>query len=127
MQLVVIDFNYIFVLTLHCSLALGLLNEWVNVLYIEIWLLWFLLHVLVCSVYAIFVDLILKQDLLRRHLLYHFVGIALWYYQHVLALTHQNVENYELGCKRDLLVLTTTSSFTIFLMAAGASVFTLVA
>lgn len=117
----VVDVHYVFTIILHVSATLGLLNEWINLLYVELWSLYFLTHLLLFSVYAIYVDLVLKRDVLREHLLYHVAILCLWFYQHVYALNSENVQNFEVGCKRDLLVVTTTTSFTILLMACGGA------
>lgn len=120
-MVLLVDVHFVFTIFLHVSAALGLLNEWINLLNVELWSLYFLTHLLVFSVYAIYVDLVLKRDVLREHLLYHVATLCLWFYQHVFALNSENVMNFEVGCKRDLLVVTTTTTFTVLLMTFGGA------
>lgn len=120
-MVLLVDVHFVFTIFLHVSAALGLLNEWINLLNVELWSLYFLTHLLIFSVYAIYVDLVLKRDVLREHLLYHVATLSLWFYQHVFALNSENVMNFEVGCKRDLLVVTTTTTFTVLLMTFGGA------
>ena len=110
------------VVFLHISLSLGLINEWINLIGVEIWIVWFLVHAIVYSLYILYTEFFSEISLfLKKNLLYHSFFLVLWYYQRVYVLTNQSVQNYEVGCKRDLLILTTTTTFTILLLAFGAT------
>ncbi len=109
--------HVIFTILLYINLLLGLIHEWVPFLSTHIWILWFLSHVIFYSIYCILIDLIFTvQRIVKEHLLYQSLLIILWYYQRVYALNYQNVQNYEIGCKRDLLIVTSTVSFTLLLL-----------
>lgn len=120
--IVMYEFHLALVVFLHISLCLGLTNEWIQLLGIEVWIIWFLVHAIVYSLYILYTEFFSEITLfLRKNLLYHSFFLVLWYYQHVYVLTNQSVQNYEVGCKRDLLILTTTTTFTILLLAFGAT------
>ena len=110
--------HVIFTLLLHVNVFLGLLHEWVPFLSTHIWILWFLSHVVLYSIYVVLTDIgtIVVQPVVNQHLVYQSFFIALWYYQRIYALNFQSVENYEVGCKRDLLVVTSTVAFTVLLV-----------
>ena len=110
--------HVIFAILLYINLLLGLIHEWVPFLTTHVWILWFLSHVIFYSIYSILIDLIFNvQRIVKQHLLYQSLLIILWYYQRIYALNYQNVQNYELGCKRDLLVVTSTVTFTLLLLS----------
>jgi len=110
--------HVVFTILLYINLLLGLIHEWVPFLSTHIWILWFLSHVILYSIYCILLDFIFNvQRIVKQHLLYQSFLLVLWYYQRVYALNYQNVQNYEVGCKRDLLVVTSTVSFTIVLLS----------
>lgn len=110
--------HVIFAILLYINLLLGLIHEWMPFISTHIWILWFLSHVIFYSVYCILIDFIFNvQRVVKQHLLYQSLLIILWYYQRIYSLTYQNVQNYELGCKRDLLIVTSTVSFTILLLS----------
>ena len=109
--------HVIFTILLYINLLLGLIHEWVPFLTTHVWILWFLSHVIFYSIYSILIDLIFNvQRIVKQHLLYQSLLIILWYYQRIYALNYQNVQNYEIGCKRDLLIVTSTVSFTLLLL-----------
>ena len=110
--------HVIFAILLYINLLLGLIHEWVPFLTTHVWILWFLSHVIFYSIYSILIDLIFNvQRIVKQHLLYQSLLIILWYYQRIYALNYQNVQNYELGCKRDLLIVTSTVTFTLLLLS----------
>ena len=110
--------HVIFAILLYINLILGLIHEWVPFLSTHIWILWFLSHVIFYSIYCILLDFIFNvQRLVKQHLLYQSLLIILWYYQRIYMLNYQNVQNYELGCKRDLLIVTSTVTFTLLLLS----------
>ena len=110
--------HVIFTILLYINLLLGLIHEWVPFLSTHVWILWFLSHVIFYSIYCILIDFIFNvQRIVKQHLLYQSLLIILWYYQRIYALNYQNVQNYELGCKRDLLIVTSTVTFTLLLLS----------
>lgn len=110
--------HVVFAILLYINLLLGLIHEWVPFLSTHIWILWFLSHVIFYSIYCILLDFIFNvQRIVKQHLLYQSLLIILWYYQRIYMLNYQNVQNYELGCKRDLLVVTSTVTFTLLLLS----------
>ena len=112
------ELHWTLVISLHVSVFLGLAQEWSSFLNVETWIIWFLGHTLVYSLYVIYIEFFKKTtDMIEKNILYHSFFIVLWYYQRVYVLTNQSVQNFEIGCKRDLLVLTTTVTFTIILLA----------
>ncbi len=112
------ELHWTLVISLHVSVFLGLAHEWGSFLNVETWIIWFLGHTLVYSLYVIYIEFFKKTtDMIEKNILYHSFFIVLWYYQRIYVLTNQSVQNFEIGCKRDLLVLTTTVTFTIILLA----------
>ena len=110
--------HVVFAILLYINLILGLIHEWVPFLSTHIWILWFLSHVIFYSIYCILLDFIFNvQRIVKQHLLYQSLLIILWYYQRIYMLNYQNVQNYELGCKRDLLIVTSTVTFTLLLLS----------
>lgn len=110
--------HVIFAILLYINLLLGLIHEWLPFLSTHIWILWFLSHVIFYSIYCILLDFIFNvQRIVKQHLLYQSLLIILWYYQRIYMLNYQNVQNYELGCKRDLLIVTSTVTFTLLLLS----------
>jgi len=121
MEKLKIDFYFVLTALLHIDLLLGLIHEW-NVLFgVEIWVIWFLCHSAIYTMIVIYVELFtITTMFVRKNLLYHSFFLVLWYYQRMYSYNNQSLQSYEIGCKRDFLVLTTTTSFTVILLAFSA-------
>jgi len=116
-----IDFYVVAVALLHLNLLIGLIHEWNVIFGVEIWVIWFLCHSTIYTMIVLYVELFSTTSLfVRKNLLYHSFFLVLWYYQRMFGYNNQSVESYEEGCKRDFLVLTTTTSFTIILLSFSA-------
>ena len=63
--------HVVFVLFLHISVLLGLINEWLNLLDAHIWLLWFLSHSILYSIYVVLMSLQLVCSHASQHLVIH--------------------------------------------------------
>lgn len=115
------DVHVVFTLLLHVSVFLGLLNEWLNLLSTHFWILWFLVHIVLYTIYVVLVEFSIQvQPIVKNHLVVHSFFVALWYLQRVFAMNFLSVENYEEGCKRDLLMTTSSVTFTILLLSMSA-------
>ena len=113
--------HVVFVLLLHTSVLLGLINEWLDLFDAHIWLLWFLSHSILYSVYVVLTEFTIKvQPRITQHLVVHPFFMALWYLQRIHVFNYLSVENYELNCKQDLLMATSSISFTILLLSLSA-------
>lgn len=121
MEKIKIDIYFVITALLHIDLLLGLIHEW-NILFgVEIWVIWFLCHAVIYTMCVIYVELIKTTNtFVRKNLLYHSFFLVLWYYQRMYSYDNQSLQNYEIGCKRDFLVLTTTTSFTVMLLTFSA-------
>jgi len=91
------------------SIVLGLVEEWSNIFSLQVWLIWFMVHLVSWSLFIIAVDkeLIKMGNDSVKTLFYIGVATVLWFIQHVYGLTNLTSNNFEEGCKRDLLVTTT--------------------
>lgn len=117
-----INFHSVFVIILHLSVVLGLIHEWGFFLGIEIWTLWFIIHLIVWSIYVIYIETLIEvNETIKTHMLYHSLFISLWFYQRIYVLNYQSLQNYEVGCKRDLLVVTSSTTLTILLVSFSAA------
>lgn len=111
-----------FIVLLHISVAFGIISNWEVFLSLEVWIIWFLCHALLFSMYVIYIEFFSTlSEILKKNLLYHALFLVLCYYQRIYVLTNQSAQNYEIGCKRDLLVLTSTVTFTVILLSFSAS------
>ena len=107
---------------LYTSCLIGLLHEWIDILHLQVWILWFLMHTLLLSVFIIYQDLnwfiVSTKD--RKHLLYNIVLATLWYYQRVFSILYYPSGNYEPACKRDFLIIHSSLALSLVVVAAGA-------
>ena len=67
-----INFHSVFVIILHLSVVLGLIHEWGFFLGIEIWTLWFIIHLIIWSIYVIYIETLIEvNETIKTHMLYH--------------------------------------------------------
>ena len=107
---------------LYTSCLLGLLHEWIDILHLQVWILWFLLHVFMLSLFIIYQDLQLFQVTSkdRKHLLYNIIIATLWYYQRIYSILYYPSGNYEPSCKRDFLIIHSSLALSLVVVALGA-------
>lgn len=107
---------------LYTSCIIGLLHEWIDILNLQIWILWFLLHVFMLSLFIIYQDLelfkVTSKD--RKHLLYNIIFATLWYYQRIYSILYYPSGNYEPYCKRDFLIIHSSLSLSLVVVAIAA-------
>ena len=113
--------HILFILLLHISVTFGIVSNWELFLSLEVWIIWFLCHALLFSLYVIYIDFFSDlSEILKKNLLYHALFVVLCYYQRIYILINQPDQNFEVGCKRDLLVITSTVTFTVVLLSFSA-------
>lgn len=107
---------------LYTSCFLGLLHEWVDILHLQVWILWFLLHVFILSLFIIYQDVQLFQVTSkdRKHLLYNVIFATLWYYQRIYSVLYYPSGNFESSCKRDFLIIHSSLVLSLLVVAIGA-------
>ena len=108
---------------LYGSVFFGILHEFLDVLNLQVWVVWFLLHLALLSVFIVYEDLsfirVTASD--RKHIFYNSLLLVLWYYQKVYALIYYPSGNFDPSCKRDLLILNFSLVWTLIVVAAGAA------
>ncbi len=107
---------------LYTSCIIGLLHEWIDILHLQVWILWFLLHVFMLSLFIIYQDLelfeVTSKD--RKHLLYNIMFATLWYYQRIYSILYYPTDNYKPTCKRDFLIIHSSLALSLVVVALGA-------
>lgn len=107
---------------LYTSCIIGLLHEWIDILNLQVWILWFLLHVFMLSLFIIYQDLelfkVTSKD--RKHLLYNIIFATLWYYQRIYSILYYPTANYEPTCKRDFLIIHSSLALSLVVVALAA-------
>ena len=119
----VFTFKDIVLPILYGSVFFGILHEFLDILNLQVWVVWFLLHLALLSVFIIYNDLSFIQVTAsdRKHIFYNILLLVLWYYQKVYALIYYPSGNFDPNCKRDLLVLNFSLVWTLIVVAAGAA------
>ena len=119
---VLVRYEDIVLPTLYTSCIIGLLHEWIDILHLQVWILWFLLHVFMLSLFIIYQDLelfeVTSKD--RKHLLYNILFATLWYYQRIYSILYYPTVNYEPTCKRDFLIIHSSLALSLVVVFAGA-------
>ena len=109
---------------LYTSCLLGLLHEWLDILNLQIWILWFLLHIACLAIFIIYEDLnwlrMSSED--RKHLMYINLLSVLWYYQKVYTILYYPTGSYVSSCNRDLLILHFSFALTVVVVVVGAAI-----
>jgi hypothetical protein len=119
----VFNFTDLFLPILYSSCFLGLIHEWLDILNLQVWIIWFLLHLAILSLFIVYQDMewlkITSED--KKHLLYISLLTVLWYYQKIYAVLYYPAGNYEPSCKRDFLIIHFSLALTLVVVVAGAA------
>lgn len=117
-------FSELLLPVLYTSCLFGILHEFIDILNLQIWVLWFLLHLATLSIFIVYqnqtwFDL---DEGSKKHLLYISIITVLWYFQKVYAILYYPTGNFVNTCNRELLILHFSLALTLVVVALGVAI-----
>jgi hypothetical protein len=117
-------FSELLLPVLYTSCLFGILHEFIDILNLQVWVLWFLLHLATLSIFIIYqnqtwFDL---DEGSKKHLLYISIITVLWYFQKVYAILYYPTGNFVSTCNRELLILHFSLALTLVVVALGVAI-----
>ena len=108
--------------TLYASVFLGLLHEWLDFLNLQIWIIWFLMHLFLYSMVILYqdVDWINMASNDRKQLFTIGLLTTLWFYQKVYTLVYYPSGNFDKQCRREFMILQSSFVLTLVVVLIGS-------
>lgn len=117
-------FSELLIPILYTSCLFGILHEFINILNLQIWILWFLVHLASLSIFIVYQNQPWFQldEEAKKHLLYILLITVLWYFQKVYAIIYYPNGNFVSTCNKELLILHFSLALTLVVVALGVAI-----